>query len=86
MRSTARRTNRPHPAACSCLFFGSGSGAPTFDRDEFGGNPFAMSLIELAADPRTTLCTLPARLRRATAARTQRAQMPEAVVPKKLPP
>lgn len=86
MRSPAGKTARPHSTACSCLFFGSASGAPTFDRDDSGGNPFATSLIELAADPGTTLRNLPARLRRATAARTQRAQIPEAVVPAKCPP
>lgn len=72
-------------SACACLFFGSRSGAPTLDRDEFGGNPFATSLIELAADSGTTLRNLPTRLERATAARTQRRQIPEAIVPEERP-
>jgi hypothetical protein len=62
------------------MFFGTKSGGTTLDQDEFGGNPFATSLIELASRPEVTLRNLPARLSKLTSARTQGRQVPQCEV------
>jgi hypothetical protein len=58
------------PSANVGMFFGTKSGGTTLDQDEFGGNPFATALTELAGQPKVSLRNLPARLRKLTSART----------------
>lgn len=60
------------------LFFGTSPGRPALDGDEQGGNPFASSLIEIAADPRARLRSWPALLRKKTSQRTAGVQVPDA--------
>ena len=62
------------------LFFGTSSGQAALDQDEFGGNPFATSLIELSSKPAMSLKSLPQKLRSLTAHRTQNRQIPECAV------
>ena len=60
------------------LFYGTSPGRPALDGDEQGGNPFASSLIELAADPSARLRSWPSLLRNKTSQRTAGAQVPQA--------
>ena len=59
------------------MVYGTSSGGVAVDQDEFGGNPFASSLLEMVREPGTTLRNLPARLKRRTAERTQGLQVPQ---------
>lgn len=67
-----------HPPNSPHLFFGTSPGQPARDGDEQGGNPFASSLIEIAADPSARLRDWPALLRQKTAQRTAGMQVPQA--------
>lgn len=60
------------------LFYGTSPGQPALDGDEQGGNPFASSLIELAADQRARLRSWAALLRKKTSQRTAGVQVPQA--------
>lgn len=70
-------TDRPWPSTPH-LFFGTSPGQPALDGDEQGGNPFASSLIEVAADPRARLRSWSSLLRNKTAQRTAGVQVPQA--------
>lgn len=59
------------------LFHASSSGKQTLDQGEGGGNPFATSLIEMLAQPRTALRDLPATLQRMTMQKSGGFQTPD---------
>lgn len=70
-------TDSPLPSTPH-LFYGTSPGQPALDGDEQGGNPFASSLIELAADPSARLRSWPSLLRQKTSRRTAGVQVPQA--------
>ena len=59
------------------LFHASASGKQTLDQGEGGGNPFASSLIDVLAQPRTDVRDLPSALQRLTVQKSNGFQTPD---------
>ena len=85
VRSSTRRSGLSRRSTRTLVYYATRSGGTTLDTGEGGGNPFAGALIELANEPSLQLRHLAGRLRKLTAAKSERHQITECAGSPRLP-